>query len=222
MNMAPRLTARIAGLFYLLTFLTGAVSSYVSGRIVVSGNAGVTASNILAHQSLFRLGFAADVGAAACYVVVTALFYDLFKPVNRIVSLLAAFFGLVGCAIQGFVCLFHLVPLVILRGGPYSSGFSAGELRTLALMLFDFYGEGFNICFVFFGVYCVLIGYLIFRSTFLPRLLGALMAIGGLGWLTFLYPPLADSLWPYSAVPGILGEGALTLWLLIFGVRQPT
>jgi len=90
---------QIAGLFYLLTFLTGAISSFVGGRLVVSGDAAITANNILAHQPLFRLGFAADVSAAACYVVVTALFYDLFKPVNRSLSLLAAFIGLVGCAI---------------------------------------------------------------------------------------------------------------------------
>jgi hypothetical protein len=72
---------------------------------------------------------------------------------------------------------------------------------------------------VFFGFYCILIGYLIFRSTFLPRILGALMAFGGLGWLTFLSPPLANHLFPYNLVPGILGEGALTLWLLVMGVN---
>jgi Domain of unknown function (DUF4386) len=73
---------------------------------------------------------------------------------------------------------------------------------------------------VFFGFYCVLIGYLIFRSTFLPRILGALMAFAGLGWLTFLSPPLANHLSPYIFAPGILGEGALTLWLLAVGVNE--
>jgi hypothetical protein len=72
---------------------------------------------------------------------------------------------------------------------------------------------------VFFGCYCLLIGYLIFRSTFLPRILGALMAFGGLGWLTFLSPPIASHLSPYNMFPGVLGEGALTLWLLVVGVN---
>jgi hypothetical protein len=72
---------------------------------------------------------------------------------------------------------------------------------------------------VFFGFYCVLIGYLIFRSSFLPSILGALMALGGLGWLTFLSPQLANYLAPYNLVPGMLGEGALTLWLLVVGVK---
>jgi hypothetical protein len=216
---SPCLNARIAGVFYLLTFLTGGVSAFVGGRLVVSGDAAATANNILAHQPLFWLGFAADVSVVACYIAVTALFYDLFKPVNRILSLLAAFFSLAGCAIQGFICLFHLVPLVLLGGAQYLSVFKVEQLRALALMFLEFYGQGFNICFVFFGFYCLLIGYLIFRSTFLPRILGVLMAIGGLGWLTFLLPPLAEHLWPYIAAPGILGEGSLTLWLLVMGVN---
>ena len=122
----------------------------------------------MAHQFLFRLGLAADVSAVACYIAVTALFYDLFKPVIRSLSLVAAFFGLVGCAIQGFLCLFHLVPLVVLGGPQYLGVFKVEQLRALAFMCLELYGEGFNICFVLFGLYCLLIGYLIFRSTFLP------------------------------------------------------
>jgi len=216
---SPRFKARMAGVFYLLTFLTGGISSFVGGRLVVSGDAAATANNILAHQPLFRLGFAADLSVVACYIAVTALFYELFKPVSRSVSLLAAFFSLVGCAVQAFICLFHLAPLVLLGGAQYLSVFKVEQLRTLAFMFLEFYGQGFNICFVFFGFYCLLIGYLIFRSTFLPRILGVLMAIGGLGWLTFLSPPLAEYLWPYIAAPGILGEGSLTLWLLVMGVN---
>src|SRR3989441_7206896 len=162
---SPRLKARIAGVFYLLTFLTGGVALLVRGR----------------------LGLVAGLIAGACYIAVTLLFYDIFKPVNRSLSLLAAFFGLVGCAI-GALSPFHLAP---------------SHINSL----------------VFFGFYCLLIGYLILRSTFLPRFLGALMAFGGLGWLTFLSPPLANHLSPYNMLPGILGEGALTLWLLVMGVN---
>ena len=161
---SPRFMARVAGVFYLLTFLTGGVALFVRGR----------------------LGFAAGLIAGACYIVVTLLFYYLFKPVNRSLSLLASFVSLLGCAI-GPLSLFvhafsHISPLV------------------------------------FFGFYCLLIGYLIFRSTFLPRILGVLMAIAGLGWLTFLRPQLANYLSPYIFVPGLLGEGSLTLWLLVVGV----
>jgi hypothetical protein len=97
---SPGFKARIAGVFYLLTFVTGGLAVFARGGLVVNGDAAATATNILAHESLFRLGFAADLLVVACYIAVTALFYDLFKPVTRSVSLLAAFFSLVGCAIQ--------------------------------------------------------------------------------------------------------------------------
>ena len=162
---SPRFKARIAGVFYLLTFLTGGFAIIVRGR----------------------LGSAAGLIAGACYIAVTLLFYGIFKPVNRNLSLVAAFISLVGI-IMGPLSLLRLVP---------------SNLNPL----------------VFFGFYCILIGYLIFKSTFLPRILGALMAFGGLGWLTFLSPPLANHLSPYIFFPGIIGEGALTVWLLVMGMN---
>jgi hypothetical protein len=161
---SPRVKARVAGGFYLVTFVAGALA-------LKGGNGGLAANLI----------------ATAAYVAVTLLFYDLFKPVSQRVSPLAAFFGLLGCA-NGALESFHVAP------------FSISSL-------------------VFFGFYCLLIGYLILRSTFLPRILGALMMFGGLGWLTFLFPPLARALSPYNMAPGILGEGLLTLWLLMMGVN---
>ena len=214
-----RFKARIAGVFYLLNFLTGGVAVFVSERLVVSGDAAATATNILAHEPLFRSGFAAYLLVVASYVAVTALFYELFKPVNRSLSLLAAFFSLVGCAIQASACLFYLASLVVLGGAEYLSVFKLEQLQALALMFIKLHAQAFDFGLVFFGFYCLLIGYLIFRSTFLPRILGALMALAGLGWLTFLSPPLANYLSPYILAPGLLGEGSLTLWLLVMGVN---
>jgi uncharacterized protein DUF4386 len=217
---SPRFKARIAGVFYLLTILTGGFALFVGGRLVVSDDAVATATNILAHKPLFRLGFAADLIAAACYIAVTALFYDLFKPVNRSLSLLAAFFGLVGCAIGALGSVFRLAPLAVLEGAPYLSVFKVEELQALALMFLKLHAQAYSISLVFFGFYCLLIGYLIFRSTFLPRILGALVAFAGLSWLTFLSPPLANYLFPYILAPVLLGEGSLTLWLLVIGVNE--
>jgi hypothetical protein len=129
---------------------------------------------------------AANLIATAAYVAVTLIFYHLFKPVNRNLSLLAALVSLVGCTLGALTSL-NLAPVPI---SPL----------------------------VFFGLYCLLIGYLILKSTFLPRILGVLMAIGGLGWLTFLSPTLAASLSPYNMGPGVIGEGALALWLVLKGV----
>jgi Domain of unknown function (DUF4386) len=218
-DTSPSPMARITGVVYLLYFLTAVFGEFFMRGLVVSGDAAATANNILAHQPLFRLGLATGLIATACYVAVTALFYDLFKHVNRSLSLLAAFFSLVGCAILAFASLFRIGPLVVLGGGQYLSAFKVEQLRALAFLFLELYGQAVNICFVFFGVYCLLIGYLIFKSAFLPRILGVLMAFAGLGWLTFLSPPLANYLSPYIQVLGVFAEGSLMLWLLVMGVN---
>lgn len=164
-DASPRLKARTAGAFWLMVFVAGSLALFAGGGPLFS---------------------TANLVAPLCYIVVTLLLYDLLKPVNRCVSLLAALFGLAGCAVS----LFGLTRFI--------------HVRDL----------------VFFGFQCVLVGYLIFRSTFLPRMLGALMVGAGLGWLTFLWPPLARDLFPYNLAPGMIGEGSLIVWLLVAGVNE--
>ncbi len=216
---SPRFKAKIAGAFYFLEMLTGGLAVTVVGKLVVPSDAAMTATNILAHTSLFRLAFAANLLQFTCYIAVTGLFYDLFRPVNRNLSLLAAFFSIVGCTVGAISCLFELAPVIILGRVRYLAVFNHEQLQALALLFLRLFVECFNISFVFFGFYCLLIGYLILRSSFLPRILGAGMALAGLAWLTFLSPPLVHSLSPYILIPGILGEGSLTLWLIVAGVN---
>ena len=222
---SPPFKARIAGVIYLVTIVTGIFGEgFVRGRLVVDSDAATTATNILAHESLFRLGFVAVLVGTACYVAVTALLYALFKPVNPGLSLLAAFFSLTGCAVWALGCVFDLALFVVLGGGQYLSVFKPEQLQALALMFLKLNGQAFSIGMVFFGFYCLLIGYLIFRSTFLPRIVGMLMAFAGLGHLigmfaNFLSPAFADHLFPYILWPGLLGEGSVTLWLLVMGVN---
>ncbi len=218
-DAAPAPNARITGIVYFLYFLTAVLGGVMLKGLVVDGDAATTANNLMAHQSLFRLGLATGLVATACYISVTGLFYGLFKPVNRSLSLLAAFIGLVGCAITAFGSLFQLAPLVVLGGAQYLSVFNVQQLRALALMFLELNAQTANICLVLFGFYDLLIGYLIFRSAFLPRVLGVPMALAGLGWLTFLYPPLANSLSPSILVLGFLAELLLMLWLLVKGVN---
>ena len=129
--------ARITGVVYLFYFLTAVGGELFLKGLFVDGDAAATANNILAHQPLFRLGLATGLIATACYVAVTALFYDLFKPVNRSLSLLAAFFSLVGCAILAFASLFRIAPLVVLGGGQYLSVFTMEQLQALALVFLN-------------------------------------------------------------------------------------
>jgi hypothetical protein len=218
---SPRLKARITGVFYLLTILTGIFAQgFVSERLVVDGDAAATATNILTHRGLFQLGFAVYLIEMACQIAMTALFYDLLTPVSRSLSLLAAFFSLTGCVTKTLSRLFYIAPLLVLGGAHYLSVFNAEQLQALALLFLKLNDHGAAIALVFFGFATLLKGYLIVRSTFLPRILGVLGVFGGVGWLTFLYPPLGYRLFPYIAAVGILGAAAQIVWLLVFGVNE--
>jgi hypothetical protein len=216
---SARPRARITGIVYLLYFLTVMSAEFLVKGLVVSGDAAATANNILAHESLFRVGFAINLIATALYIAVTVLFYELFKPVNRSLCLLAAFFSLVGCAIQAVSYVCYVAPFVLLGGAQYLSVFKVEQLQALVLMLLRLRSQAEQIDLVFFGFFDLLIGCLILRSTFLPRILGALMALAGLGWLVFLLPPLANYLSHYILPLGFVAELFLMLWLLVKGVN---
>jgi Domain of unknown function (DUF4386) len=218
---SPRLKARITGVFSLVTILTGIFAQgLVSGRLVVDGDAGATAANILAHKSLFQWGYAVYLIEMACNIAMTALFYDLLKPAGRSVSLVAAFLGFAGCVIKTFSRVFFIAPLFILGGAHYLSVFSAEQLQALALLFLKVNDRAAGMALVFFGFYALLTGYLIIRSTFLPRVLGVVSVLGGLGWLSFLYQPLAHRLFPYVVAWALLGALAEIVWLLVFGVNE--
>lgn len=215
----PTFLARIAGFVYLMVFVTGMIALLGAGRFIIANDPAATAANLLAHEKLFRIGLASNLLATVFYVAVTALFYELFKPAGRVLSLTAAFFSIVGCAIAGASAFFQFAPLAILKNAPYLRVFNEQQLQALALFFLRWNAQSGNVAFVFFGCYCLLIGILILKSTFLPRILGVGMLMAAAAWLTFLWPPFAASLAPYGLLPGILGEGALTLWLLIAGVN---
>lgn len=225
-DIPPKRRARIAGFFYLLCAMTGAFAEmFVRGNLIVSGDAATTAANVLAHEQIFRLGLAADIIAGACYIVVTILLYELLKPVNRTLSLLAAAFSLVGCAVGALSGVFHLAPLVVLGGKQYLNTFNTAQLQAISLTFLSLHAQGYLIGLVFFGVYCFLIGWLILKSTFLPRIVGALMALAGLCYLVnsfahFISPAFASHLSPWILAPCGIGELSLTFWLLAMGVNE--
>ncbi len=132
---SPRFKARVAGAFQLLEALTAGFGQViVLDKLVVSGNAAATAANILGHERLFWLGFASSLIGVAFHIAWVLLMYELLRPVNRSISLLAAFVILVGCAIQALTSLLYLAPLLILQGGSSLNAFTAEQLQALALM----------------------------------------------------------------------------------------
>jgi hypothetical protein len=220
-EMSPRFKARMAGVCQLMEAVTAALGQVIiPGKLVVAGNAAATAANILGHERLFWLGFVLSLIGVAFHIAWALLMYELLKPVSRSLSRLAAFVILVGCAIQALTSLLYLAPLIILQGGSSLRAFTPEQLQALALVFLRLNEYAFQIYLVFFGAWCLLIGYLIFRSTFLPRVLGALLAISGLGWVTYLYPPLAHRVFPFIAAASALGEIPLELWLIVMGVNS--
>ena len=210
----------MAGVCQLLEALTATFGQvFVLGKLVASDNAAATASNILGHERLFWLGFASSLVAVVFHIVYALLFYDLLKPVNRRISLLALLVLLVASAIQAVTGLLYLAPLLILQDGSSLSAFTTEQLQALAYTFVRLNAYAFNIHLVFFGLWCVLAGYLIFMSTFLPRILGALLAIAGLGWLLYLFPPLAYRLFPFIAAASALGEIPVEFWLMVMAVN---
>jgi hypothetical protein len=218
---SPRLHARIAGLLYLIIIFGGGFGYLTGSTLIVWRDAAATATNILASEPLWRLGVAALLVMLACDVAVAVIFYVLFKPVNRSVALLGCAFRLVMTAILGVNMLARVAPLLLLRDTASLAAFGTDQLQTLALLSVRLFEQGFIVALVFFGLHCLAIGWLIFRSAFLPRILGVLVAVAGLLYVTnsfigFLFPALLPA---YYLLPAYVIELALSLWLVGIGVN---
>ena len=220
-TMSPNRTARLTGLFYLLTIVAGIIAqAFIAERLVGSGNAGVAAANITAHPDLFRAGYTLYMIEMVAQTIMTMLFYELLKPVSRAASLIAAVIGVVGCGIKALSRLFFVAPALVLDAPQYLSTFSAEQLSSIALLFYKVNEMGAAIAVVFFGFSSLIRGWLIIRSTYLPRVLGWMGVAGGIGWLAFLWPPLGYRLFPFIAAVALLGSLATIVWLVFFGVNQ--
>jgi len=219
-EMSPKTLARLIGALLLLTMVGGGFAQgYVAGSIV-SGDAAATAANIVTHQQLYRLGFAVYLVEMACQIAMTVLTYQLLKPAGKTASALALAFGLIGCTIKTMARLFFFAPLLVLGGVHYLSVFDPKQLEALAFFSLRMNYTVETIAMVFFGFNTLLTGYLILRSSFLPRALGVLSVVGGLGWLLYLYEPLADRLESGIVGVGVVGALVMVVWFLVKGVDE--
>ena len=221
---SPQFYARIAGLLFLISLLAGGFGEFfVPSELIVSADAAATANNIMASESLFRMGFASYLVEAVCDVALALVLYVLLRPVRRDLALLAAFFRLVSTATFAVAQLFYFAALLILGGADYLQTFSPDQLNTLALLSLKLCGYGGGIFMVFYGVASIVFGYLIFQSGYLPKVLGVLLALGGLGFVIrnftlVLAPAYASSV---LLLPMVLSGLSLCLWLLVRGVDVP-
>jgi hypothetical protein len=222
---SPRLKAGIAGALYLVVIISAGFAETVGrGKLIVSGDAAATATNILAHESLYRLGGAADIVNLMCDVAMAVILYDLLRPVSRTIALLSAVYKLMGDAVMTVTTLYHLGALIFLANTPYLNVFSADQLKVQAFESIRFHSQAYNIAMVFFGLNCVSLGYLVYKSTFLPRVVGVVLAIGGTCYVVnsftrFIAPTAATHLFPYILWPGLVGEVSVALSLLVVGIK---
>jgi hypothetical protein len=221
------LYARAGGVLYLVIIAAGLFDeAFVREKLIVSGNATATANHVMASELLWRVSIAGDLVKLACAVALALIFYVLLRPVSKNLALLAAFFNLVSIAVEA-ACKLHLFAALFLLGGAdYLRAFEPHQLHALAYLALKSHDRGFAISLVFFGWQCIVIGVLIFRSGYLPRILGVLMQIAGLCYLVnsfalFLSPGFAALLFPAIMIPAFVGESSVCLWFIVKGVNLP-
>jgi hypothetical protein len=226
MTISNQQRARIAGLGYLAVIITGMFSElFVRQALRVPGNAMATFHNIQTHEMLYRWGFVADLLNFIIGLPVALIIYTLFKKSHRFSTLLALIFIVIQTAIIALNLLNQLYPLMIIPSHENTLPFSTEQLAALSQVSLDMQAQGYAIGLSFFGVACLLMGYVYYSSGRIPKLLGILYTISGLGYLInsftmFLSRGFHNPAFNYVVIPIFLGEFLLTAWLIIKGVRD--
>lgn len=222
-------TARIAGLLYLTIIFAGIFAQFiVRESMLIAGDPTATANNILADEGLFRLGIVGDLIMILADVSIAVLFYVLLKPVNKHLALLSAFLRLAQATTLGINLLNLMFILQLLSGASYLDAFDTAERDALVQVFFEAHGIGYSLALLFFGLSILIQGYLLFKSGYFPKVLGVAITIAAIGYLvdTFAkvgmtnYDDYKDIFDAAVFGPAVLAEFALTLWLLIKGVKR--
>lgn len=216
--------AKAAGILYILiAVLAGFVHGYIPSQLFVAGDATTTASKIIAQEGLFRLSLVSELILLLAEVILTVILYKLLKPVDKTLSLIAAVSRLIMTTIHGLNMINLVLVLLLLSGVGYLSAFAPNQLNSLAMLFLNAYQYGFTIGIIFLVLHASILGYLIFKSGYFPKILGVLFLIASLGYLIdgfshILIPGFKTGA-PYIAIPIALSEIAFPLWLLVKGVN---
>jgi hypothetical protein len=221
---SSRNNGRMAGLFYLIFILTTVSASIVRSRLIVSGDAAATANNIMVSELFFRIGFVTELVSAVFFLLAAWALFVLLKPVNQNLALLFLLLNLGGVAVECINALNLFAALQFLSGANYLNVFQTGQLQAMAMSSLNSYTSGFIIAQIFFSAWLLPLGYLVYKSRFLPKFLGILLILdffGNLSWFLqfFLLPGYGILAYPGNVI-GFIAEISITLWLLIMGVKQ--
>ncbi len=219
-------TARSAGFLYLSFIVFSAIANAVGRKgIIIDGDAAATAANIIAKGMLFRIGFVSDLLSALLFLLTAWALYALLKQMNRTLALLFLLLNICGVAMQCFSMILLYAALPLVSGGGYLDAFTTDQLNAQAMFFLGLYKAGFTSAQLFYGAWLFPLGYLVFKSGFLPRILGIVLMLHCAFWLMttlqfFLFPgfeAITYISWPL----GFIAEFGLTLWLLIMGAKEP-
>jgi hypothetical protein len=225
---SPHLYARIAGILYLIIIVCGIFSEvFIRASLIVKGDAVATATNILASEWLFRIGFAADALMILSDVAIAVLFFVLLEPVSKTLSLTAAVFRLAQAVVLGINLLNYYAPLLLLNGDGVAAAFGTERMYSLVMLFLDIHSHGYDLGLLFFGLSSLILGHLIVRSDYFPGVLGYGLMAAAVVYLTgsftrFLFPGFVSLIAPIYIVP-FIAELSFCLWLLVKGIRtRPT
>jgi hypothetical protein len=222
---SPQVYARIGGLAYLIIIVAGALGElFIRNKLIVSGDPAATAHQIAASPLLWRIGIAGDLLMHVCDLVLAMVYFFLFSRVNKNLALLGLLFGLIQTAALVANKMNLMVPFFLSGNEAYLKAFTADQRQTLSYVAVKAHGYGFGMGLIFFGFECLIEGYLIFKSAFLPKFLGVLIFIAGLCYLTnsfalLLFPAISGTVFQVIVVPTLISELSMCLWLLIKGVN---
>ena len=212
-------------MLYLFIIVLGALGEgVIRGSVVVSGNSTATAANLRSMELLWRVGVVGEIVVLTCATALAVVLYVLLRRVSRELALMAVLFNVVAIAIEGVAGVSLATTLLPLSNASYLTAFAPEQLHAMAMLGIRSHTIGFGVALIFFGVECVILGYLIYRSAYMPRSIGVLMQVAGICYMInsvalLLSPRLASQLFPTILLPSLIAELSLAVWLLVKGVR---
>ncbi|MEY2564022.1 MAG: hypothetical protein QOH88_2215 [Verrucomicrobiota bacterium] len=225
-GFSPKLYSRIGGALYLMLIALGIFGQVVKGKVIVSGDAAATSANLRSMETLWRFGLALELISLICVVALAMIYFVLLRPVNKEINLLATFLRMIGIAVEAVAALNLAAALFPLGSATYLKAFTPEQLYAMTSLAIKSHDYGYTLALLFFGFTFLFHGHLIARSGFLPRVLGLMIQVGGVCYLSnslvfFLAPGLSGALFPWILLPCFVAELSLALWLLAKGVNVP-
>jgi hypothetical protein len=224
---SPKQIARLAGLLYLVVGVFGGFAvGYVSPLLYVPGDAGATTAKVVANADLVRIGVLADLLQATVFIFLAMALFLLLRHVHRNAATAMVVIVAIATTIMCLDKVFQFAALRVATDASYAAAFGAAGSNALVLLLLDIHNYGFLIAQIFFGLWLLPLGYLVYRSRMFPRALGVVLVVAGASYLidvlvAFVSPDVSRAIHGYLAIPPAVGEVWMLGYLLVFGVRAP-